>query len=117
MVESYLSTLCATGMLQQSSAPANSRIQDQIVFTRTELGSKFLEAFVELYRAAGEESARLEGDNNGKRSSNPRNGAAILAPQYLPCMVCATHPSFASIPPITLHRGAECEICHTKISA
>ncbi len=107
-IEYYLASLCDSGLLQKCGRIVPESLpRGEQIYRRTDKGSRFLEAFVAIYRAAG---------NNSTRShSSTRGGFSISqSPQYLSCQFCAGHPSYPNMTPVTLHYAGQCTICHCR---
>jgi DNA-binding HxlR family transcriptional regulator len=87
------------GFLDMNGFLERGEFHGEQTFRSTEMGARLLDAFVTLYRAVG---GGLPSDET------PRSARS----QYAPCNYCGNHALYPSTPPMTLHVGAECQLCH-----
>lgn len=92
----FVRFLEANGFLERSQFAGND------VLKQTEKGARLLEAFVTMYRAAAD-GLVVDKNRNSFRT-------------YEPCNNCATHILFPDIPPMTIHIGGECQLCHNSVT-
>jgi predicted transcriptional regulator len=99
--ESYVNYLRESGLVRLVDGGEE---EDDYCYQTTRSGMKFLTIFEDLVRA----SPRWRGSPDTKR------GKSQFRSGYYGCTNCAPHPLYPDKPPVTLHEGGICLLCHAR---